>query len=62
MSTAKEFLENATNCTELAEAAQDIPTRNRYLRMGKAWLALAEEQAWLDGALPDGTLPTFKSD
>jgi hypothetical protein len=46
-----EYRENAANCAELAAASQDEPTRNRYKRMEAeaAWLALAEEQDWLDG-------------
>jgi hypothetical protein len=33
----------------LAEAAQDEAAHKRYKRMEAAWLALAEEQDWLDG-------------
>lgn len=36
----------------LSEAAKDDPTHNRYKRMAAAWLALAEEQDWLDGEMP----------
>lgn len=43
------FKENAENCLRLAEKATDDPTLNRYRRMADAWLALAEEQDWLDG-------------
>ena len=32
-----------------AEAAQGEPAYNRYKLMELAWLALAEEQDWLDG-------------
>jgi hypothetical protein len=49
-----DYRENARNCAELAEEAKNEPARNRYKRMEAAWLALAEEQDWLDGALsPD---------
>jgi hypothetical protein len=34
---------------QMAEAAQGEPAYNRYKRMEAAWLALAEEQDWLDG-------------
>jgi hypothetical protein len=34
---------------QLAEAAQDPPAYKRCKRMEAAWLALAEEQDWLDG-------------
>jgi hypothetical protein len=44
-----EYRENARNCTELAAEAKNEPARNRYKRMEAAWLALAEEQDWLDG-------------
>ena len=43
------FRENARNCVEKAETAQDEPTYRRFKRMEAAWLALAEEQDWLDG-------------
>jgi hypothetical protein len=33
----------------MAEAAGDQPAYNRFKRMEAAWLALAEEQDWLDG-------------
>ncbi len=34
---------------QMAETAQGEPAYNRYKRMEAAWLALAEEQDWLDG-------------
>src|SRR6266550_4857477 len=40
---------NAKNCMQMAEVAQSEPAYNRYRRMEAAWLALAEEQDWLDG-------------
>ena len=40
---------NAENCMQMAEAAHSEPAYNRYKRMEAAWLALAEEQDWLDG-------------
>jgi len=33
----------------MAEAAEGQPAYNRFKRMEAAWLALAEEQDWLDG-------------
>jgi len=36
----------------LAEAAEDEAAYNRFKRMEAAWLALAEEQDWLDGETP----------
>jgi hypothetical protein len=41
--------ENAENCLQLAERAEAEPAFNRYMRMAKAWTALADEQEWLDG-------------
>jgi hypothetical protein len=43
------YRQNADNCVQLAEAAQDEAAYKRYKRMEAAWLALAEEQDWLDG-------------
>ena len=41
--------QNAENCAQMAEAAASKPAYNRIKRMEAAWLALAEEQDWLDG-------------
>jgi hypothetical protein len=46
------FRENAENCLQLADNADNPPACRRYLRMAEAWNALAEEQAWLDGEVP----------
>ena len=43
------YRQNAENCMQMAEAAQGEPAYNRFKRMKAAWLALAEEQDWLDG-------------
>jgi hypothetical protein len=43
------YRQNADNCMQLAEAAKDDAAYNRFKRMEAAWLALAEEQDWLDG-------------
>ncbi len=43
------FRQNAENCQQLAEAAQDEAEAKRYRRMAEAWLALANEKDWLDG-------------
>ena len=43
------YRQNADNCMLLAEAAQDEAAYKRFKRMEAAWLALAEEQDWLDG-------------
>lgn len=51
MTKSEDYRENARNCAELAAQAKDELARNRYKRMEAAWLALAEEQDWLDGAL-----------
>jgi hypothetical protein len=52
MKQSEHFLENAENCAQLAERANDQPTHQRYKRMEAAWRALAEEQDWLDGEVP----------
>jgi hypothetical protein len=49
MTQAGTFRDNARNCADLAASTKDEPSRNRYKRMEDAWLALAEEQDWLDG-------------
>ena len=51
MKRSDEFRENADDCAQLAERADDEPTFNRYKRMEAAWRALAEEQDWLDGEI-----------
>ena len=43
------YRQNADNCLQLAEAAVDEAAYKRFKRMEAAWLALAEEQDWLDG-------------
>jgi hypothetical protein len=43
----------------MAEAAQGEPY-NRYRRMEVAWLALAEDQDWLDGERSTVDLPKAK--
>ena len=42
---------NAQNCAEMAERAKSEPTCKRLKRMEEAWLALADEQDWLDGEI-----------
>ncbi|MGX9390484.1 hypothetical protein ACWX0K_07275 [Nitrobacteraceae bacterium UC4446_H13] len=44
-----DYRENARDCAELATDAKNEPARNRYKCTEAAWLALAEEQDWLDG-------------
>lgn len=46
------FRDNADNCLQLAECAEGRPAYNRYSRMAEAWMALANEQDWLDGEIP----------
>jgi hypothetical protein len=43
------YRENAENCAHLAEGAANEPSFLRYKRMEAAWLALANQQDWLDG-------------
>jgi hypothetical protein len=53
--TPDHFRESAENCAQLAERATEDAAYNRYKRMEAAWLALAKEQDWLDGAIPTRT-------
>jgi hypothetical protein len=57
MKKSEHFLENAENCAQLAERARDNASHNRYKRMEAAWLALAEEQDWLDGEVAPSKKP-----
>jgi hypothetical protein len=43
------FRDNAQNCAFLAGRAKDDAAFQRFKRMEASWLALAEEQDWLDG-------------
>ena len=52
MKQSDTFRENAENCLQLAERAEGQPACRRYSRMAQAWLALADEQDWLDGEIP----------
>jgi hypothetical protein len=52
MKQSDHFRENAENCAQLAERANDDATHKRYKRMEEAWRALATEQDWLDGETP----------
>ena len=52
LTKSEEYRENSRYCGELADEAKDFPSKNRYRRMQDAWLALADEQDWLDGQLP----------
>jgi len=56
MKQSEIFRENAENCAHLAEAAANEPTFLRYKRMEAAWLALANEQDWLDGEVSPAPL------
>jgi hypothetical protein len=49
MKQSEIFRDNAENCAQLAENAPGEPAFQRYKRMEAAWLALADEQDWLDG-------------
>jgi hypothetical protein len=57
MKQSDHFRENAVNCAQLAERATDDATHKRYKRMEAAWLALANEQDWLDGEVPSARMP-----
>lgn len=61
MKQSQHYLENAENCAQLAERAEDEPTHRRYKRMEEAWRALAEEQDWLDGEIPPARIAVTDS-
>jgi hypothetical protein len=54
MKPSEVYREKAENCALLAEgeSTRHGPAYKRYRRMQAAWLALAEEQEWLDGEVP----------
>jgi hypothetical protein len=55
------YRQNAENCTQMAEVAEGKPAYNRFKRMEAAWLALAEEQDWLDGEQSPGSNDGLKA-
>ena len=54
------FRENAENCAHLAETAANEPSFLRFKRMEAAWLALADEQDWLDGEVAPTRIATAR--
>lgn len=61
MKQSEIFRENAENCAHLAEGAANEPSFLRYKRMEAAWLALADEQDWLDGEVPPASLSVARN-
>jgi hypothetical protein len=53
MSRADELKKIADNCSDMAEAAKDLPKKNRLERLADGWKSLAQSQAWLDGETDD---------
>ena len=51
------FRDNAETCADKAETAKDGPARKSFKRMEVAWLALADQQDWLDGETASFGLP-----
>lgn len=51
MKQSDHFRENAENTAQLAELAINEAAHKRYNRMEAAWIALADEQDWLDGEI-----------
>jgi hypothetical protein len=49
LTKSEKYKENARNCGELADEAEELPSKNRYKRMQDAWLARAAKQDWLEG-------------
>lgn len=50
-SQSEHLREHAGQCVKLEDSAADDATRRQFRRMNASWLALAETQDWLDGAL-----------
>ena len=46
---SNELRKNAADCAKLADHARSSAERARHRLMEKAWLELANAQAWLDG-------------
>ncbi len=57
MKQSDQYRQNAQNCAEMAERAKSEPACRRFKRMEEAWLALAEEQDWLDGVVDPMSKP-----
>jgi hypothetical protein len=57
MKTSDHYRRSADNCAELAESANNDALKKRYKRMEAAWRALADEQDWLDGEIPETKTP-----
>jgi hypothetical protein len=53
MSRAEELKKIADNCADMAEAAKELPKKNRLERLADGYKSLAESQAWLDGETSD---------
>jgi hypothetical protein len=53
MSRSDELKKIADNCADMAQAAKDLPKKNRLERLADGWNTLAQSQAWLDGETDD---------
>ena len=53
MGKSDDLRKNAENCIELADTADTVQKKMRYVRMAKSWNSLADTQSWLDGEHPD---------
>lgn len=50
LTQAAQFRRNARDCALLAARAQSKADRARLLTMEKSWIALADNEDWLEGA------------
>jgi hypothetical protein len=57
MKTSDHYRKSADDCVRLAEGAVSETLKKRYKRMEAAWRALADEQDWLDGEIPETKKP-----
>ena len=58
MNRSVELKQNAENCAELASKTADERARRRFERMQRAWIDLADTQAWLDAEKGATRAPT----
>jgi hypothetical protein len=49
MGKSDDLRKTAENCIELADAADTLQKKIRYVRMAKSWNSLADTQSWIDG-------------
>jgi hypothetical protein len=51
VSVAQQMRAHASNCEQRAERAFDRVEKDYFMRLADGWIAIGNEQAWLDGEL-----------